>query len=396
MKKLAKIIIIVVMMITMTGCVKFNANMDIKKDKSMDYSIIYALDTTYFGDEGVFNEEDKKELEKEGFKLEEYNEGNYKGVKLTRKIINIDLVSSKEDAKYSLSGILSSEDKDNNKNDYLFKVEKGLLKNKYKAVLDFDSSDSDLGDMEESSEDYDYSNTTQYDYYTEENTDTTDGQDYTNTTEDSSDETTGSLEDFTMSGMESMDLSFNVTLPYPALSNNATTATNDNKTLKWELSSSETTSIEFEFELYNMTTIYIMIAAGLIVIVAVVVLAIVLIKKKKNPNGQSTVAQSVQNAQATQVAQATQAIQTDQAVVQQAGPVMNQQPTPIQPVVTEQMVQPGVVPTTQPTMVTPATPVAQTPPVVAPVQEAQVAAAQTSNAAPVQPPQQSIDPNSQQ
>lgn len=314
MKKITKIIAIIIMMIMMTGCVKFNANMDIKKDKSMDYSIIYAVDTTYFGDKALFDEEDKKELAKKGFKLEEYADGNMKGFKITKKIINIDLVSTNENAKYSLSGLLSStNESDVIKNAYLFKVEKGFLKNKYKATFDFSTSDSTLNNSDEEDNyqtNNDLSPDLQYDFDTE-------------ITDDSTSETTeGDLSNFDMSSMTSMDLSFNVTLPYPAISNNATSATENNKNLKWSLSSDEVSKIEFEFELYNMTNIYITFAAAIVVVVIVIIIICTIKnnKIKQNPvNSQQGV--TLEN------------IQTQQSMPNQSAisPIVKQAPVSQQP-----------------------------------------------------------------
>ena len=53
MKKSLYILTIFIVAICLSGCVKYNANMEIKKDKSMDFSIVYDMDTKYFGDQEV-------------------------------------------------------------------------------------------------------------------------------------------------------------------------------------------------------------------------------------------------------------------------------------------------------------------------------------------------------
>lgn len=246
-KKLCNVLMAFFLMFMMTGCVKFNASMDIKKNKSMDFKIIYAFDTTYFGDEELLDDSDKKELQDDGFTVSDYVDGDMKGFTISKNIKNIDDVSSTEDIEYSLSGLLEA----NASNKYIFKVKKGLFKNTYTAKLNFDSSDSSLNDSSDSEDDYDYD----YDY-------SEDDYDY-----DFSDMTA------------SMDLNFNVTLPYAAISNNATTVSNDGKTLKWELTTTDASSMEFEFELYNMTAIYIGVA---IIIVLVVAVIIFICRKKGN------------------------------------------------------------------------------------------------------------------
>ena len=75
MKKI-KYILLCILPVLLTGCVKFNTNMAIKKDKSMDFSIIYALDSSLIEDQEVLEEEDKKKLEDQAFKVSEYSEDN--------------------------------------------------------------------------------------------------------------------------------------------------------------------------------------------------------------------------------------------------------------------------------------------------------------------------------
>ena len=60
-----------------------------------------------------------------------------------------------------------------------------------------------------------------------------------------------------LESIANMDLSVKVTLPYSALSHNATKTNNDDKELIWTLSQEGVQYMEFEFELYNMMNIYI-------------------------------------------------------------------------------------------------------------------------------------------
>ena len=253
MKKNIKFtILLILLVISLTGCVKFNSTMEIKKDKSMDYKIIYAFDKSLFGDQEILTNDDKKELENKGFTVSNYVDGNMKGFKVSKNIKNIDDVSSTNDATYDLSGLLDS----NKSESKVFKVKKGFLKNTYTASFKFDSSDSDLNNSTSN--------------------DTTIDNDFTiddnNTTTDS---------DFDFSNINTnMDLSFNVKLPYKAISSNATTKKNDDKELSWNLSSTGEDKIEFSFALYNMTNIY--ICGGVIVLLIIIVIVSILNKGKKN------------------------------------------------------------------------------------------------------------------
>lgn len=249
MKKI-KYLLLVSVLTLLTGCVKFNATMDIKKDKSMDFSIIYAFDTSLFGSQDLLEDSDKKELESQGFIVEDYNQNNMKGFTLKKNISNIDDVSSTSDTNYDMSGLLNN----STDNNYFFKVKKGILKNTYIAKFKFDAKESDLN--------------------TDESTDTSSG-----VTDDSD---SINMDDLDLSSMTSnLDLSFNVKLPYSSISSNATTKNNDGKELTWNLSSNQEEMIEFEFELYNMTNIY--IGAGITLVLLIIIIISILNKKKNKP-----------------------------------------------------------------------------------------------------------------
>ena len=253
MKKNIKLTtLLILLVISLTGCVKFNSTMEIKKDKSIDYTVIYAFDKSFFGNQEILTSDDKKELENKGFTVSNYVDGNMKGFKVSKNIKNIDDVSSTNDTTYDLSGLLDSSKSESK----VFKVKKGFLKNTYTASFKFDSSDSDLNNSTSD--------------------DTTIDNDFTT---DDNDTTTDS--DFDFSNINTnMDLSFNVKLPYKAISSNATTKKNDDKDLSWDLSSTGENKIEFSFALYNMTNIY--ICGGVIVLLIIIVIVSILNKGKKN------------------------------------------------------------------------------------------------------------------
>lgn len=260
-EKICKLFAVFCLMFVMTGCVKFNASMDIKKDKSMDFNIIYAFDTSLFGDQELLSDSDKLELQEKGFTVSDYVDGTMKGFTISRNIKNIDTVSATGDAEYSLSGILD----DTDSNDMMFRVKKGFLKNTYTATLDFDASDSSLNDSVSDDFESDYEEDNMFE------------DEFELDTDDSLDE------DFDFSGMASaMDLSFTVKVPYSAISNNATTVSDNGKTLIWNLTSGDTSSIEFEFELYNMNVIYI---GGAIAFVIIIIIILMILNKKKNGGG---------------------------------------------------------------------------------------------------------------
>lgn len=245
-KRVFSVIGLLVIALSLSGCVKFDATMDIKKDKSMDFSVIYAVDTTYFGNETLMDDESRSKLQKEGFFVEDYQDNKMKGVKVYRNIKNIDDVSASEDSTFDLSGMF----KKNDSSESLFKVKKGLIKNKYTASLHFDTKDSNLNDDLTSDDDTEYTE----DYEIEDNTN---NDDFPNL-------------DFSSSLYSSMDLKYKVNLPYSAIRSNATSSNNDNKELSWDLTSFKEDNIEFEFELYNLTNIYIIVGVGIILVLALI------------------------------------------------------------------------------------------------------------------------------
>lgn len=140
--KFKKLLISSFILLGLSGCVKFNTTMDIKKDKSMDYSIIYGMTSTLVGDQQILSDEEKKELESKGFKAEDYKDDKYTGIKLTTSFDNIDDVSTENDTEFSLSKVADKSEKLEN----MFKVKKGFLKNTYTANFKFDQSDSGITD----------------------------------------------------------------------------------------------------------------------------------------------------------------------------------------------------------------------------------------------------------
>ena len=284
MKKNKFILMLCVLTFMLTGCVKFNANMNINKDKSMDFSMIYALDTSLFEDQELLSDEDKQKLDSQGFTITDYSEGTMKGYTLTKKISNIDYVSTTSNASYDLSGLLDS----NATNSYIFKVTKGLLKNTYTANFTFDASESDINsDSTDTTDDLNdlFSNDEEEETILSEEKQEETNQEKTNQEETNSN---GNIDfsDMDLSSLTSnLDLSFNVNLPYSAKSNNATNTSDNNKKLSWNLSSTEISTIEFTFELYNMTNVYIGIGLLVTLIAAIVVL---IVSKKKNSSDKNS------------------------------------------------------------------------------------------------------------
>ena len=112
MKKFSKLLLLSIMVLGLSGCLKYNVSMSIASDKSMDFEMIAAMNMSMLKSLGEgssssssttesFDKSDYKEYEKAGYKVEEYNEkkddAEYEGVKISKKFANIDDVSTNKD-----------------------------------------------------------------------------------------------------------------------------------------------------------------------------------------------------------------------------------------------------------------------------------------------------------
>lgn len=249
MKKYLKIVLSFVLVLSLTGCVKYNMNMEVKSDKSVDLELIYAIDysgMSQFGDtdeaeaefdEGI-NVDDYDFLSQKGFKVEQFkdesNNKKYTGIKITKTYKTIDDITKEEDKTIDINKVLGDAE---NFDDSQFFSKKG---NTYKASLLFDfnegSGDEETMDM-------------------------------------------GSMAD-------SFELKYTIKLPAKAKTNNATEVSKDGKTLTWNLKYGEKNQVDFTFDLGNNsnTLMYVGIGVAALVIVGAVV---IVLSKKKNNNPQA-------------------------------------------------------------------------------------------------------------
>lgn len=276
MKKLKNIILLLIITLMTTGCMKLEVTIDIKKDKSMTFGMIQAIDKTLLEESDnttILEETEKKELEKQGFNVEPYSENNMEGYKIIKSIDNIDTVSTEKDITSSLDVTETEKQK------YLFTVKKGFLKNTYKAKFESvdeeslsDELNTENDNTSDSSLDYpeddymnDYEDDSMYDY------------------EDDSiySDSENSFDDLDYSAlMSGMELSMKVNLPNKAINSNATSVTNDGKSLTWDMLKLKDENIEFEFEIYNTNNI-IICGVAIILIIIIIVLIIKGGKSKK-------------------------------------------------------------------------------------------------------------------
>ncbi len=281
MKNLKRFILVIVSVLLLSGCVKYNATLKIAKDKSMDFEVEMLL-SKQLG-EDVMSQMSTDEYEKLGFKRTNVTEGDYSGYKLTKTFKNIDDISS------TTTGNVNFNDFATKENVTLFKVQKGFLKDTYTAKIDFEMQDQEgmggmIGSTDEDEINTDEVNETGN---TPEVGDTPEDGDTSETSDSTSDGNNISLDGLgddtekLTALMAEMEYKFNVSLPYAATKDNADNKTDD-KNLTWSLTQTKTkANIEFEFPVYNITHIAILGGGALLIVIVLIVVIVVLKKKKK-------------------------------------------------------------------------------------------------------------------
>ena len=374
MKKYVKYIGLLCLVFLLTGCYRVKTSMKINEDKSMDFEMIYAIDETAFESTGLtsddddsetteettdededdsseFDKDDFKKMEELGFKVTDYSEKEsthqWTGVKMTKHYNNIDEVTKETEKEVKLVSGQDSEAYSFDDSQFFSKKD-GV----YKATLVFDFTSTEKAtELEESNPD----------------------------------EETDSLE--AIANM--LELTYSVTLPEKPISSNATSFSEDGKTLTWKLDYSTKNVVTFEFKDFTNTNAGLLggfdlktIGIGIGAVILLLIVVLVLTRKKKDDT--VTTAPVAETPQITPVNPIESTNVTPTTTVEPVQPVVTPQATPITPVETT---------------VTPAAPVEITPtvtPVVeqtAPVVENQQTTTGTIPVEPTQPVDQNNSNN---
>lgn len=249
MKKFKSVLLLAICIVFLSGCVKSHTTMGIKKDKSMSYETELLFSNLLSDDMTSFI--DSEEYEKSGYKVTVVTDEGYKGVKITKKFKNIDDFSNNKGEEVVISDFL---EKDFNRS-LLFQRESSFLKDTYKAKFKYSI------------------NTSEYEKSMSENE---------NSTEEASDSeelTDENVENY-MNLMSEMEFTFNITLPYKAISNNASDVSENGRSLKWNIGVDGQKDIEFEFSILNMSHI-IMLGGGVILLIILLFVVLMIIRHKK-------------------------------------------------------------------------------------------------------------------
>jgi hypothetical protein len=226
LKRLNVFLVSAIAIFCLTGCVRFNTTINVKSNGKVDVSMLYAaMDMSDYGyDTEALTDEQKQEYLDDGWDVVDYNQDGFSGFMISKNDVTADeLASSLNSTQSELgeSGSLS------------------FTKQGHNYVLDWQVFDKEEGEQISAYKSY-----------------------------------------FTMSGGY---MKLTVTLPVKPTSSNATSVSNDGKTLEWDLLNlGPDQNIHVEFSLLNMGLII-----GICVVAAIVVLGIILAlvlaqKKKKD------------------------------------------------------------------------------------------------------------------
>lgn len=146
MKK-RKIFMAIMLVFLLTGCVKYDLQMEVGTDKSFTLVLIQGMQKEYYSADSGYDEESIAEYEELGYQVEAYEDNDYKGLKLIKNYDNIDSLSSATCSQVELTDLLDIETTDIT----LFKSQKNGTITTYTADFTYDLS------VEESEEEVDYS-----------------------------------------------------------------------------------------------------------------------------------------------------------------------------------------------------------------------------------------------
>lgn len=223
-KKCSALLLIIMSILCLSGCIRYRADMEVKKNGKVDFEFIYAIYSSGSDDDDKIDDDDIEDLEDEGWEIDDYKKDSYEGY--TFSISDVKL----EDLEEKLDNDVFE--------DMGFK-DFSLTKKGSTYTLDWDV---DVGSGL-SENDIDNDKLKDYNGY----------------------------------------LEFNLTLPKKAIDHNATDESKDGTELSWDLT--EEDEIYCEFKISNLTSVFIFIGIFfLILIAAVIVVFCVILPKKKNGN----------------------------------------------------------------------------------------------------------------
>jgi len=233
MKK--KLFLLFFILLCLSGCVKSTTTMKINSTKSMNFETVFLV-SKEVENASVLDKIAQDKLVANGYNISTYDEDNYSGVKITKRLFSIDKVSNAKGDEVILSDLLKGTMNDK----VMFKVKKSFFRNTYFATF-------------------------KYRVRSEINA-------------NGGDELTSDK----MISLEGESFyKFILEVPYGTIQNNANEVSKDGKKLTWTLNKNEDPEIKFTFSLLNLTHVYIVGGIAAVLLIIIIIFLIKFIKAKK-------------------------------------------------------------------------------------------------------------------
>lgn len=235
LKTIALMLMVGIILLTLTGCANVNFDIKLNADGSGEVSYVMGYDKSFLTSMGVTtssleNDDSFKEMEdearQEGYTVEKYEDDNTYGFKATKHVENIQ-------NEFNFTNTMGTSTQEGAQNDEIV-YEKNLLKTRY-----YQDAKLDLTSM------------------------------------GSSNEQEAAMMQSILSQME---ITYKITLPFKAQEHNATTVSEDGKTLEWKLEAGKVNEIKFDAA--QDYTLYAIIG-GIALLLIIVIIAVAVSKKGK-------------------------------------------------------------------------------------------------------------------
>ena len=305
-----KALILIIVLSLASGCIKVETGMKISLTKNVESFYFMGMMDAMMSQTGTTPKDafksDIRRLEDQGFKVTEHKEDGYSGIKSSKSLGNLDDLS--------YEGEIRSIDLDKaDENTKYFKVERGFLKNTYTAKFSTTLNKTVLDELEKNGQ---LDNTPDEEEVVleeveveslveevdeddlDEPVSSEDGNNTTNVPSEDEEVDEGFdesvdeeiVDDDTMEQIKSMmKVNYRVMLPLKVISSNATKVSTDGKDLEWNLIDwKEGQSIEFKFEVWNITNVLILAGGALLILVTLIIMFVVSRKAKKQKAAATT------------------------------------------------------------------------------------------------------------
>ena len=310
-----KALILLVVLAMTSGCIKFETGMKISATKDVEGFYIMGMMDSMMGQTGADAnafKSDSRKLEDQGYKVSDYKEEGYTGIKATKSLGNLD------DLSYEGEVRTVNLDKADENTKY-FKVEKGFLKNTYTAKFTTTVNKDVMNEVENqqnegSNPDEEVLEETEVETMVDEvNEDEVPAEDNNQPVpvddqeapvdsnsepgeEPKEDDGTdlpvdepNNDDDNNISNDESieqlkkmMNVAYKIELPTKVINSNATKVSEDGKILEWDLMDwKESSTIEFTFEVWNLMNLLIVGGGALLILIILIVIFVSSRKAKK-------------------------------------------------------------------------------------------------------------------